>query len=317
MQSGTIVDNRFRIDERAGQGGMGIIYRARESTTGKMVAIKVMQSKDPTDRARFFREAQVLSSLSSPTIVACLGHGVLPSDEPWMAMEWVEGEDLATRLESGPLVPDDALLIVQAIVQALEVAHAQGIVHRDLKPANILLEGRDPARARLIDFGIARMRHAHTFTEFGAIVGTPAYMAPEQIRGAHNVDERADLYALGVILFECLTGRPPFLSPSFIGIMTQALFERAPRLRDINPALSPVVDDLVDQLLAKDPQQRLGPASAVREALNAVDLSHRASSLPPRSVSLGLTEDELQFVSVVLVSRKAAQPVSVSAETIS
>lgn len=316
MQPGTIVNEQFRIDERAGEGGMGIVYRAQESRTGKTVAIKVMLSKDPTDRARFLREAQVLSSLSSPTIVACLGHGVLPTDEPWMAMEWVEGEDLATRLEGGPLLPRDALMIVRAIASALEVAHAQGIVHRDLKPGNILLEGRSPARARLIDFGIARMRNVHTFTEFGAVLGTPAYMAPEQIRGANNVDERADLYALGVILFECLTGRTPFLSPSFIGVMTQALFEPPPRLRDVNPSLSPALDDLVDDLLQKDPRHRFGPASAVLEALVSSDLDRLISRPLPREKPMGLTEDELRFVSLVLVSRKASQAVSVNAETI-
>jgi tetratricopeptide (TPR) repeat protein len=316
MQPGTIVDNRFRIDAQAGEGGMGVVYRAEEIATGKTVAIKVLHSATSTDQARFLREAHVLSSLSYPSIVACLGHGLLRIGEPWIAMEWVEGEDLATRLKRGPLPPHDALVIVRAIAGALDVAHSQGIVHRDVKPANIILEGGDPARARLIDFGIAHVRSERTLTEIGTVLGTPAYMAPEQMRGANEAGEPADLYALGVILFECVTGFLPFDSTSFIGIMTQALFERAPRLRDINPALSPSLDELVDSLLEKEPSQRLGPAHVLVEALNAADLDLVVSTLTPRSPNAGLTEEELRFVSVVFVAGEPLRATSNSADTI-
>lgn len=316
MQPGTIVDDRFRIIALAGEGGMGVVYRAKENSTGKTVAIKVMPTGGLADKSRFLREAQVLTSLSHPSIVACLGHGSLPLGEPWMAMEWVEGEALATRLERGPLAPHDALVIVRAIAGALGAAHSQGVVHRDVKPGNILLEGNDPARARLIDFGIARVQTEHTFTEFGAILGTPSYMAPEQIRGANEAEDRADFYALGVILFECVTGRLPFISSSFIGTMTQVLFEPAPRIRDINPALSPALDNLVNALLEKEPSQRLSPASAVLEALHSPDLERLLSPLPPKMPPAGLTEEELRFVSVVFVSRESSRLPSESADTI-
>lgn len=316
MEAGTIIDNRFHIAALAGAGGMGAVYRAHDVGTGKTVAIKLIHSHDPTDRARFLREAHVLSSLSHPAIVACLGHGTLSSGEPWMAMEWLEGETLADKLERGPLEPHDTLTIVRAIASALELAHARGIVHRDIKPGNIILERSEPARAHLIDFGVARLRTAHSFTEFGTVLGTPAYMAPEQIRGASEADDRADLYALGVILFECLTGRLPFVAPSFIGIMTQALFERPPRLRDINPSLSPALESLVDALLEKEPTRRLGPARTVTEALHSTELEHRCTHPSSRPITLGLTEDELQFVSIVFVSRDALPPESVNAATI-
>ncbi|HMY19726.1 MAG TPA: serine/threonine-protein kinase, partial [Polyangium sp.] len=201
MEAGTIVDQRFQIAALAGSGGMGAVYRADELGTGKTVAIKIMHSNGPTEHARFLREAHVLTKLSHPAIVACLGHGALPSGEPWIAMEWLEGETLADKLERGPLAPAETLVIVRAIAGALETAHAHGVVHRDIKPGNIILEAGEPARAHLIDFGVARLRSAHSFTEFGTVLGTPAYMAPEQIRGASEADERADLYALGVILF--------------------------------------------------------------------------------------------------------------------
>jgi len=316
MEAGTILDSRFRIQARAGEGGMGIVYRAEELSTGKSVAIKVMHNGGEADRARFAREADVLSRLSYPTIVGCLGRGHLPSGEPWMAMDWIEGEDLATRLDKGPLHPHDALHIIRALAGALQAAHSLGIVHRDLKPANIILENGDPTRARLIDFGVARIRESHSFTEFGTVLGTPAYMAPEQIRGANEVDEKADLYALGVILFECVTGRTPFLSPTLLGVMTQALFEVAPRIRSINASLSPALETLVDSLLEKEPSRRLGPASVLLEALESPDLTHFDAAPAPASRPLGLTADEMIMVSVVFVSREGARPASINAETV-
>lgn len=316
MEAGVIIDSRFRIRSRAGEGGMGVVYRAEELATGKSVAIKIMHAGGDAEHARFAREAEVLSRLSYPTIVGCLGRGHLPSGEPWMAMDWIEGEDLATRLDKGPLHPRDALHIIRALAGALQAAHAQGIVHRDLKPANIILEGGDPTRARLIDFGVARVRESHTFTEFGTVLGTPAYMAPEQIRGASEADEKADLYALGVILFECVTGRTPFMSPTLLGIMTQALFETAPRVRSINASLSHSLESLIDSLLEKEPTRRLGPASALLDALQTPELAHFEAAPAPASRPLGLTADEVMIVSVVFVSREAARPASVNAETI-
>jgi eukaryotic-like serine/threonine-protein kinase len=316
MQSGAIVGDRFTIREIAGEGGMGVVYRADELSTGKPVAIKVMHSGSVAEKSRFLREANVLASLSYPSIIACLGHGSLPTGEPWMAMEWCEGEDLATRLDRGPLAPKDALTVTRAIAGALRAAHERGIVHRDVKPGNIILEGGDPARARLIDFGLARIRDTTTSTMTGTLLGTPAYMAPEQIRAASEVDGRADLYALGVILFECLTGRRPFVSSDVLGVITQALFEPAPRVRDIDPTLSPALDSLIRSLLEKDPDQRFGTASSVLDALEARDLDHIASHPPPRMQPVGLTENELRYVSVVFIARKALHDASATDDTV-
>lgn len=311
-----VVGDQFRIRRVAGEGGMGVVYQAEDVYSGKTAAIKVMNSRSPEDRARFLREAQVLLTMTHPSIVRCLRHGELPTGESWMAMEWVEGEDLASRLDRGPLTTQEALLVARSITAALGAAHARGVVHRDVKPGNIILENGDAARARLIDFGVARVSDAGTVTEFGAVLGTPAYMAPEQIRGASEADDRADLYAVGAILFECLTGRLPFVSASMIGLMTQALFEPAPRLRDINSSFSSALDALVQALLEKDPIRRLGPASALLEALDAPDLDRHATHPPTPPQTARLTGDELRFVSVVYISRQTLYPVSTTNATL-
>lgn len=304
MDTTMLVDGRFRVIEIAREGGMGVVYRGIDTQTGEAVAIKMMRGTGQVDESRFFREASVLASLSFPYIVAFRGHGKLPTGEAWLAMEWLEGESLAARLEKGPLSIFDSLLVAKAIASTLVAAHERGIVHRDIKPSNIILVNKDPSRVKLIDFGLAHIRDADRATWSGAILGTPAYMAPEQIRAASYVDGRADLYALGAVLFECLTGRAPFATDGdVLGAITRALFEVAPRLRDVDSAIPPEIDELVFSLLEKEPQKRLAPATAVLNVLDAID----TASLPAfttttiRSKPTGLTENELRFASVLLV----------------
>jgi eukaryotic-like serine/threonine-protein kinase len=258
-----LIDGRFRVIEVAREGGMGVVSRGIDTQTGESVAIKRMRTSGHVDEARFFREANVLSSLSYPSIVGFRGYGKLPTGESWLAMEWLDGESLAARLEHGPLSIYDAMLVAKAIAGALVVAHERGIVHRDIKPSNVILVNKDPACAKLIDFGLARIRDADRATWSGSILGTPAYMAPEQIRAASHVDGRADLYALGALLFECLAGRAPFAADGdALGAITRALFEVAPKLRDIDSAIPEPLNELVTSLLEKEPQRRLAPARA-------------------------------------------------------
>ncbi|MDC3962149.1 serine/threonine-protein kinase [Polyangium jinanense] len=303
MQAGTVVAQRFVIEHLAGEGGMGEVYRATDIGSGTPVALKVLRSAGAQTEERFQREVAALERLSHPAIVACLGHGVLPGERPWLAMEWLEGEDLARRITRGPLMPEDALTIARTVAEALGAAHAIGVVHRDVKPHNVFLVDRDPARVKVIDFGLARVTGTQTATLTGALVGTPAYMAPEQIRGARDVDGRADLYALGALLFECLTGQKPFVATDHIlGVISQILFEPAPRLRAIAPSMPPELDALVAALLEKDPERRLCPASEVATALSAID----PSRFGPRPVLTerppSLTGEELRLVSVVLLA---------------
>lgn len=304
MNTPMLIDDRFRVVEVAREGGMGIVYRGVDTHSGESVAIKLMRHVGPLDESRFQREAGVLAQLSFPSIVAFRGHGKLPTGESWLAMEWLDGESLSVRLERGSLSIFEALLVAKAIAGALVAAHERGIVHRDIKPSNIILVGKDPARAKLIDFGLARIKDADRATWSGSLLGTPAYMAPEQIRAASHVDGRADLYALGVVLFECLTGKAPFAADGdVLGAITRALFEVAPRLRDIDSAFPEPLDELVFSLLEKEPQRRLAPANAVLHALEEIDVDADRPSVTcmmfPKPA--GLTENELRFASVVLV----------------
>jgi serine/threonine protein kinase len=227
MGEGAVVAERFVIEQHAGLGGMGDVFRAVDRQTGKRVALKLLRQRTEEHVARFQREARLLAALRHPAIVQYVAHGETDDGRHYLAMEWLEGEDLATRLRKGPLGVADSLAVAGRIAEALVAVHGQGVVHRDLKPANVFLPGGDPARAMLIDFGIARPEDTvHQLTSSAAILGTPAYMAPEQIQGACSVDVRSDVYSLGAILFECLTGRPPFVGPHVMAVLAKVLCPR-------------------------------------------------------------------------------------------
>src|SRR5262245_19545652 len=208
---GLRVGDRFAIERRAGAGGMGTVYRARDLETGAPVAVKVLADQRADAVARFTHEAHALATLRHPHIVTYVAHGLTQSGEPYLAMEWFEGEDLEKRITRGPLDPASAIDLLVRVADALAVVHARGILHRDIKPANLFLPNGDLAQVKVLDFGVARLGGgARTLTHFGSAVGTPAYMAPEQARGDLTIDARADVFSLGCVLFDCLTGRPPF-----------------------------------------------------------------------------------------------------------
>ena len=237
---GTILVGRFEIERLAGRGGMGHVYLARDRATGGPAAIKIIQS-EPSDsrRARFLREAQVLAELEHPAIVRYLSHGYTVQHEPFLAMEWLDGEELGLRLAREGVTAAAAVPLVRRIAEAIGHAHAHGVVHRDLKPNNVMLVGRDLARVKVLDFGVARVQAEAGMTRTGAAIGTPSYMAPEQARGGRDIDPRADVFSLGCILFECLTGRPPFTGDSIMATLAKILLEEAPRLREARADLPP------------------------------------------------------------------------------
>jgi eukaryotic-like serine/threonine-protein kinase len=223
-----VVDGKYRVDRALGRGGMGAVYRARDMRLDRDVAIKVVRGEllaDADARARFRREAQVVARLQHPGVVSVFDYGTLGSGAAFLVMEFVRGRDLRSLVTEGPLRPDVAIRLLQAIAAPIEAAHKQGILHRDLKPENILLpeEGVD---AKVLDFGIAKVLSAPTesesqtvatLTAFGQPLGTPAYMAPEQLAG-EEMTARTDVYALGVIGYELVTGRLPFGRGSFLEI---------------------------------------------------------------------------------------------------
>jgi len=258
MELKTVFAGRFVIEELAGTGGMGAVYRARDQERdGATVALKVLASTSYVHHLheRFTREADVLSQLRHPGIVSYIDHGTTPHGEAYLVMEWLEGEDLDQRLARQGLTLPETVTVFRQIAEALSAAHRHGIVHRDLKPENIFLVGRRLDKVSLLDFGVARLVSSE-LTAHGLAVGTPLYMAPEQARGDRDVGPSADVFTLGCVMFECLTGRRPFAGEHTSHILASILLQEAPCLRTLRPTMPEDVEELLARMLSKDPTQR-------------------------------------------------------------
>ena len=271
-----LLAGRFIIEREVGRGGVGIVYRAQDQVSGTAVALKVIAipGVDAGEEARFHREGRVLAGLSHESIVRVVAFGQLDEGQPYVAMEWLEGEDIAQRQRRAPLSLLQSLHVGAQVADALAAAHKAGIVHRDVKPSNVILVGSAagstaPLVAKLVDFGVASAEDAK-LTRTGAIVGTPAYMAPEQARGEGEIDERADLYALGATLFEMITGRPPHIGPTPIAILARLVTTQAPRLSEVFLDAPARLDDLMSRLLATNPAERPTSASEVAAELREI-----------------------------------------------
>jgi tetratricopeptide (TPR) repeat protein len=298
-----VVDDRYELVELLGRGGMGAVYRARDRRSGADVAVKMIQSDTG---ARALREAELLSELSHPHVVRYLGHGEARSGQPYLVMEWLAGEDLAQRLARAPLSVAESVALARAVASALAAAHARGVVHRDLKPSNLILPDGEPARVKLIDFGIARPRieRQQPITRTGVILGTPGYMAPEQAAvGARRLDARADVFALGCVLYECLTGRPTFAGDDLLAVLAKILLEQPPRPIELCPTLPPALDALIVRMLDKAPEARPADGAAVVALLDGLgDAGAGASGPAPGARTTG----EKRLVSLVLAAAPAA-----------
>src|SRR6266545_3192673 len=263
----------YAIARKLGQGGMGVVYAARDERLERTVAVKTMSSlaHDETARKRFWREARAAASVNHPNVCHIYEIGE-HGDELFIAMELLEGESLAERLRHGPLSVAETVPIGLGILAALGALHARGIVHRDLKPSNVFLT---PHGVKLLDFGLARpsdpelarsLRSATELTRTGMLVGTPRYMAPEQVTG-EDLDARTDLFATGAILFEMLAGRPAFAGANVVEILHATLHEQPPALVG-SPAVA-AADRVIRQALAKRPAERPASAEAMAEELRA------------------------------------------------
>jgi len=271
---GTTIAGRYRIDRLLGSGGMGAVYRAEHVLMRKTVALKVLHREMtlvPEVVARFEREAFAASRIDHPNVVAATDFGQLEDGGFYLVLEFVEGRSLRAVLDAeGALAPDRAARIAAQIASALAEAHAQGIVHRDLKPDNVMLIERpeNPEHVKVLDFGIAKvtandLAGQPALTRFGSVFGTPEYMSPEQAMGT-TVDHRADLYALGVLLYEMLAGETPFHDDDLMALLARQMTAPPPPLpASVPPALRAVVD----RLLAKRPEERPPSADAVVAAL--------------------------------------------------
>ena len=262
----------YVVTRQIGQGGMGAVYLAEHRTLGRRVAVKVLlpaAGANPELVRRFFHEAKAATEIRSPHIVDVLDFGQLDDGTSYLVMEWLEGRTLAAALRSdGPFAPARAARVVRQIAKALSAAHARGIVHRDLKPDNVFLTAvdEDPEFVKVLDFGIAKLTGAvDVRTQTGALLGTPYYMAPEQCEG-RPVDARADVYALGVIAYELLAGRPPFAGKTLTEIIVGHLSTPPPSLRARVPGLPAALEAAVMQALAKSADERFARVDAFAAA---------------------------------------------------
>src|SRR5829696_1042548 len=282
MRHGNI-DGRYALGELLGGGGMANVYLARDDVLGRDVALKVLRGQYANDEdfvERFRREAKNAAALNHPDIVQVYDQGHTEDRTYYIAMEYVPGGTLAQRIKGeGPLDPGEAAGVASRVADALAVAHARGIVHRDIKPQNVLLSAT--GEAKVADFGIARAVSASTVTETSLILGTAAYMSPEQVRG-ERVGPASDFYSLGVVLYEMLTGQLPYAADNPLATAMKHLDEPTRRHREANPAVPEELDALTAKLLAKDPGDRYASAAELAE-----DLGRVHDGLPALAAGLG------------------------------
>lgn len=270
---GTTFGN-YRVVDRIGEGGMGVVYRVEHMLIGKWAALKVLlpaYSQDRTLVLRFFNEAKATSAICHKSIVEVLDFGYGDDGSAYILMEYLDGEPLSHRLQpNATLAVKDAFRWIRQIAGALDAAHQVGIVHRDLKPENIFIvpdaEVVGGERIKLLDFGIAKLagdRASSVKTRTGAVMGTPAYMSPEQCKGAGDIDSRSDLYSLGCILFEMLCGRPPFMANGGGEVMARHILVEPPPLSAIRPSIAPEIDRFVARSLNKDLDKRFQSARQI------------------------------------------------------
>lgn len=283
---------------------MGDVHRALDRSTGEVVAIKRVRAADADATQRFLRESLLLEATRHPGIVRYIAHGVDEDGSAWLAMEWLEGEDLCARLAREPLTHDQSLAIAATIADALGAAHQAGIVHRDVKPSNVFLRGGDPRDVRLLDFGIAKPLRATALTAAGSLLGTIGYLSPEQARG-RQVDARSDVFSLACLLFECLTGRAAYHAEHAVAVFGKLLTEMPPAPSSVHPSLARF-DALLAQMFAPL-DQRLENGAAAARAIRALG-STSVGSVAPAAAPAKLTERERQALTVVLARPHGLDP---------
>jgi tetratricopeptide (TPR) repeat protein len=308
MDRGEVIADRFEIEHPSGTGGMGQIYRARDRRSGEVVAVKVLHQMGPIELERFTREAEVLSTLQHPGIVRYIEGGSTPKGEPYLIMEWLDGETLSERMRRRQLTMAESLSLGVRVALALESIHRRGVVHRDLKPSNLFLRGGAVDQIVLIDFGIAwRTDAAQKLTLPGALIGTPGYIAPEQARGVPDIDARADVFSLGCVLFRCIAGRAPFQGDDPLAVLLKVAAADPPRLREIRPNVPPDLDDLVARMLSKSRDDRPADGGAAAAELLALEDSAPFSSgviSVPAPAPAEITAVERRVMSLVLARRR-------------
>jgi len=273
---GSVLGARYQVKGRLGEGGMGAVYRVEHVTLGKPFAVKVLRSelaRDPELSERFIREAQAMARINNPHVIQVTDFGEIGDGRPYFVMELLGGTSLSTLIKSNGVPMQNALCIARHVADALLAAHEAGIVHRDLKPDNVYVEGAtaDSLQVKVLDFGLAHVVGSSRLTRRGVVFGTPQYMSPEQASGA-TVDHRADIYALGIVLYEMLAGRVPFEADSYMGVLTKQLYADPAPLPalDSPAATASEIEQVVRRCLQKDPQDRYASMTEVLAALEGL-----------------------------------------------
>jgi serine/threonine-protein kinase len=298
---GTVIDGTYEVTGLIGRGGMGAVWAARHlRLPGKQVAIKVLLGGGAVDDAayaRFRREAEIASRLGHPNIVAVYDFNQLPSGEPYLVLEFLDGESLAARLKRGPLAPEAALAVARQIGSALHAAHKHGVVHRDLKPDNVFLVPTEAGGVvgelvKVLDFGISKIQNSQTVqTQESALLGTPQYMSPEQAHGRNSaIDARTDVFALGAIVYEMIAGRPAFGGATLAEVVLRIVHEPSPSLRGLG-GVSARVAAAVDKALAKPPEARFADVDGFIAELTGAPLQTLDRRAAASSAALAATVD--------------------------
>ncbi|MCH2109492.1 MAG: serine/threonine protein kinase [Polyangiaceae bacterium] len=312
LEIGQLIDNKYKIIRMIGEGGMGAVYEGENQLISRRVAIKVLHASAMASGndvvERFEREAQAAGRIGSDHILDILDLGTLPSGDRYMVMEFLDGEALSERIEKrGHLTSEETGNLVRQALVGLGAAHDAGIIHRDLKPDNIFIleekAGR-PDYVKLIDFGISKFNSLTgdmRMTSTGAVMGTPYYMAPEQAKGAGGVTPLSDIYSIGVIAFECLTGRVPFEGTSFNDLMFKIVLSELPDLKELAPHVDSEFARIVNRALERNPEDRYQSAE---EMASAIDEWKKGSlTLPHGAAGLGTTAAAFADPSDISVQR--------------
>jgi serine/threonine-protein kinase len=283
----TVIAGRYRLEALIGEGGMASVWRARDLTLQRLVAVKLLFARDERDRQtlvdQFLREARIAAAVDHRNVIHIVDFGTADGNQPFMVMELLEGKTLGSRLQRGPpLTLQELLHVASLTLRGLAAVHDAGIIHRDLKPDNVFLKQEPDGSVfpKILDFGISRSvepasgRRSALTTREGIIVGTPEYMSPEQARGIKSVDRRTDIYSMGAILYEALTGRLPFASENIGDLIIQIVTSTAPRVHELNPSIPVEVSDIVAKAMARSVDERYQDALEMQRDLVAATERH-------------------------------------------
>jgi serine/threonine-protein kinase len=328
-----VIAGRYELQSLIGEGGMASVWRARDLTLERPVAVKLLFARDERDKHRliqqFVREARIAASVHHRNVIHIVDFGTTEAQQPFMVMELLEGETLGHRLHREPRLSLPEIVQIAALtLRGLAAVHDAGIIHRDLKPENVFLstDGGNALFPKILDFGISRSveprsgRRSALTTREGMIVGTPEYMSPEQARGVRGIDKRTDLYSMGAILYEALTGRLAFASENVGDLIIQIVTGTAQTIHELEPKVPRAISDVVAKAMARQPEDRFSDALAMQHALLLAAQSLDGSSTlaltdPPPGVSasiesprLSVSQDRLRTLEFPIGQPAAAQP---------